>query len=639
MASGGEDVPSSESHINAGLDAQRRGDWAGAAEAFALAVEHKPQDAEALHFLGVALTQCGKFAEAVDAFGKAMAAGSAISQTRVLRGLALERLNRLEEAAADLLDGVRRAPNDVFALTSIGRVAFRLERDADAEAALVRASRLAPDDVAVLALLSRVQLARQKWEAAAETALRHTALKPDSAEGWRNLANAKLELSRYREAKDAFDRVIDLEGPSPGNDLIYGKLCNATGDFERAETHLQRSLAGGGDRAETLSALSTLRLYQGDVAAAKDLALQALSADPDSFFGHTALAEATEGRIDDASLASMERLSRDEATPPHKRAQLLFGVGAAYDARGDIDVAFATFSEANDLNARTAAQWNRDYARGDDDQFIERSRRFYPRPRPEAYAAEESAPIFIVGMPRSGTSLLEAALGSHRAVRAAGELSALPTVAIDADLWADRARAETIFEAPLEVLQNWRRQYFSMVPDLHGASRFIDKHPGNYMNVGLARTLFPEAKIIFLTRNPVETCFSIWRRNFQPGWRFTNRFEDAAWRYRSCLRLMNHWRAAGFDFLPLRYEALKEDFESMTRRVVDYCGLEWDADILRFHESGGVTATFSAAQVRKPVEEYSSGGADRYGALLDPLRAALTSAGVDPDTGALLTTD
>ena len=213
-------------------------------------------------------------------------------------------------------------------------------------------------------------------------------------------------------------------------------------------------------------------------------------------------------------------------------------------------------------------------------------------------------PVFIVGMPRSGTTLLESILGAHPEVHAGGERQAMRSIL--------RECLELGREPGEAALARWRAAYFEGVSAPSGACVLVDKNPWNFDAVGLIAQLFPEARVLHLVRDPEETALSIFRNAFPKFVRFANRLEDIAHYRAHYERLMRHWDTAfPGHVLSLRYEDLVSDFAQVAPQVVAHCGLAWDERCRDFARPGRVVATLSAAQVRRPLAS-AQGRAARY---------------------------
>ncbi len=236
-------------------------------------------------------------------------------------------------------------------------------------------------------------------------------------------------------------------------------------------------------------------------------------------------------------------------------------------------------------------------------------------------------PVFIVGMPRSGTSLVEQILASHPQVYAAGERETLARIAagLGARTGGGRGYPACIGALTTEILDAAAADYFRPLPEPAGNfARVTDKMPHNFLHLGLVELLFPGARVIHVKRDPLDTCLSCFFQEFSTAHAYTRNLADLGAHYRDYARLMQHWRSVlRVPVLALQYEELVAEPERVMRALVDFCGLPWDPACAEFHQSGRVVATLSASQVREPLNARSIGRWRRYTAHLGPLRAAL----------------
>ena len=225
---------------------------------------------------------------------------------------------------------------------------------------------------------------------------------------------------------------------------------------------------------------------------------------------------------------------------------------------------------------------------------------------------QSERPVFIVGMHRSGSSLVEQILASHPLVHGAGERRHMARIAATLGSETEPDRLEALGET-----------YVGALPD-HGATRVIDKTPGNFERLGLIRLILPKARIIHCHRDPLDSCLSCFKTLFQEGNGYSYDLAELGHYYRSYQRLMDHWREVlPGDVLDVAYEDVVEDLETMARRLVEFCGLPWDDACLEFHETDRPVQTASAAQVRKPIYKTAVGRWRRYESHLNALMKAL----------------
>jgi hypothetical protein len=335
----------------------------------------------------------------------------------------------------------------------------------------------------------------------------------------------------------------------------------------------------------------------------------------------------TLGELDDlgdpAEIDSMEILLATEPALRNANDRLLMhhALGKAHLTHGRHDRAFEHYAVANALKRAVVG-----YDVAHDEQIMrslaqEFSAARLAQPLPGTNPSER--PVFIVGMPRSGTSLVEQILASHPAVFGAGEARAMPLI------FAQR------MQLPESDWPQLAQRYLNEVGTrAAGAARIVDKLPGNFAQIGFIRMLFPNARIIHLRRDALDNGLSIFVTLFDHGHQYSYDLREIGRFYRAYAGLMEHWRALvpATAMLEIDYETIVEDFETSARRLIAFIGLEWDDAVLRFYETRRAVRTASRVQVRRPIYRSSAGRATAFGAALDPLRAAL-AAGPPPEPG------
>jgi tetratricopeptide (TPR) repeat protein len=475
-----------------------------------------------------------------------------------------------------------------------------------------------PDDPDALRMLGEVLIDRGKSDEAIRLLSRLVARHPDDFRAHYALGNAHRLAGNAPEAmphyRAALARAPDFAGASHGLGvalLTAGQDAEAATNFAAAAKAAPRWALAWSDLGTTLASLGRF-----DEAAA---ALQeALRLDP--YLGE-ARRHLTALDKDNSGIPALKALVSDPRTPAPARIEAGFALGKLLDRAGQYDDAFASFAAANALlRASQAAA-----GRGFDKERLHRDVGRLITALTQAHFAKaadwgsaSALPVFIVGMPRAGTTLVEQILASHSGVFGAGELTGIGKIAGaigwgPSPAWSQNAIAEAAggHLASLEVLAPSR-------------SRIIDKMPDNIFQLGLIATLFPNARIIFCARDPLDTCFSCFTQRFAQPHGFDNDLADCGFRYLQVQRLTRHWQAV----LPLRhisigYEQLIGDIETQSRRLVAFLGLDWEPACLEFHRTERTVKTASWAQVRRPAYRDSVGRAAHYLPHLAPLIAAL----------------
>jgi tetratricopeptide (TPR) repeat protein len=464
---------------------------------------------------------------------------------------------------------------------------------------------------------------------AVEAYRRAIALSPDFAEAYNNLGVALGRLGRREEAARAYGRTIalkpDLAAAHHNLGAVLAELARA-GD---AEVALRRAIALKPDLAEAHSDLGVVLKVQGRLEAARDAFRRAIALKPgmvDTHYHLATLGLGLAGDADlDATLGVLNGPGREaRALDPKARGRLLFALGRALEDRGDFDQAFACLAEANAIR-RAARPFDFETFEAHLDRVADV---FTPAllQRLAGQGDPSRRPVFIIGMARSGTTLIEQIISAHPAVRGAGEITNLASL-VDRirgregktfPAWAadiDGGDCRTIGKAYLD----------SLPPPGPGEARLTDKRLHSFEHVGLIRLTLPNATLIHCQRDPRDVCLSLYALDFNRGMDYAFDLTDLGRYWRAYERMMEHWRAVlpRGRMLDVPYEALVDDLEAWARRLIEHCGLEWDEACLRFHQSGREVRTASNVQVRRPIYAASVGRWRRFERHLGPLLEAL----------------
>jgi tetratricopeptide (TPR) repeat protein len=453
------------------------------------------------------------------------------------------------------------------------------------------------------------------FEAAESAYRRALEIAPEHAEIHNNLGNALTDLERLTDAEHSYRRALDIRPDHVGAHCNLGIALKNLGRFDEAISFCHQALALAPDLAEAFNNLGNCHNDLGHLDSADRCYRRAVALVPGNAAFHFSLAENKHFAPDDPQLALMEVLTQTiDPLPQRDSIYLHFALGKAYDDIGQKQRAFHHLLAGNRLKRQVTA-YNENEALSLFDRI------------PPAFAKNATlesknpadGPIFIVGMPRSGTTLLEQILASHRQVIGGGE-STLLEQAIFAII--DKAAfPEAFAQLSDEDCRKIAEQYLSG----RRKSRLTDKTPDNFLYCGVIARALPNARIIHIRRDPVDTCLSCFSKLFSLGQDYSYDLAELGNYYRAYRSLMAHWRdilPAGF-MLELNYEDLVADPEGQTRRLLDFCGLEWDPACLDFHTTRRAVSTASVRQVRQPIYRTSVGRWRPEPALLKPLIDAL----------------
>ncbi|HUA25689.1 MAG TPA: sulfotransferase [Steroidobacteraceae bacterium] len=486
-------------------------------------------------------------------------------------------------------DVLKRDASHLAALAGLAAVAIRAGNTRDAERLLTHARNRSAHHPLVQRALGHAQLTANRLLEAEATFRGLLRLEPQNPQNWSALGSVYIRLLRQEDALCAYEEAARLEPSQTGFRLAVG--------------HVNKTL---GRRAQC-----------------EESYRECLRLDPTSAEAYWSLADLKNYLFSDAELAAMQDLLTSSARTD--RAQLHFALARALEQREKYSEAFAHYAQGNALRRKTApfssatfeAKSKRIAACFDSEFFRTRAPAGHPDP----------APIFIVGLPRSGSTLVEQILASHSQVEGTMELHNILAMVRELD-HADPGRdgyPERICALPADELTALGRRFIAETTALRsGRPRFIDKMPNNFSHVGLIHAILPNASIVDVRRHPMDACFSTYKQHFAEGQSFSYDLEDLGRYYRCYLALMDHWDAV----LPgkvfhLQYEQLVRNPESTIRDLLDHCGLAFEAATLNFHETHRAVRTASSEQVRQPLYVSGVGYWKRFATDLEPLRASL----------------
>ncbi|MFL6689624.1 MAG: tetratricopeptide repeat-containing sulfotransferase family protein [Alphaproteobacteria bacterium] len=577
-------------HFQHGLVLRDTGRLEEAVTALSRAVELEPSSAEARRALGDALARAGKMEEAGSAYAQQFE--RAVSAFRDLEEAALGPDAQLQAAEIRLREWLTAHPTDVPALQFLGNVYIRQSRFEDAEKHLARAVALAPDFATARWLLVGSLYQRQMWE----QALPHVdiLLKEDPENGdYLNLkAYSLLNIGEYDRAVAAYEALLEKRQSAEAW-MLYGYALATVGRRDDAIAAYRKAIELKPDYGESywsLANLKTFRFGPDDVAAMR------------------------------TALARPDLNARS-------RAQMQFALGKSLEDARDYAASFEAYRDGN-------AVWRKTITHSADgvSDFVRRTKALFTRQFFAARAGQGCAaadPIFIMGLPRSGSTLLEQILASHSMIEGTRELPALNSVAkrlVDYERVGDRRYPEAIAGLTAEQLKVAGEEFLSAtrVHRKLGRPFFIDKTPSNFHHLGLLHLILPNAKIIDARRHPLGCGFAIFKQHFPYGQSFAFDLTEIGRYYRDYVEFMAHFDTV----LPGRihrvfYEDLVADAETQIRRVLDYLGLPFEESCLHFHKTDRAVLTPSAEQVRQPIYTDALEHWRNYEKWLGPLKAAL----------------
>ncbi len=577
------DIPKANRELGNALLGQGKGDEAVAA--FRRVVELTPENGVAHFDLSIALSKAGHEEEAQEALEKSFEFDP--ERRELLDAMKLQREKKYNKAEVIYRDILRRDPTNVNATRLLGVTALELGQHRLATRLLRNAIKLRPEFFG-----ARLDLAR-----------------------------AYIEKDDLNEGEETLAEAIRLEPRLPYPRMLLGNLLSKAGHYEIAVEAYEAALALDPQQGGSLSgmghALKTIGRQDDAIAAYREC----IRLYPSAGETYWSLANLKTFRFTDEDIESMKKFVGAENLPDETRVNFNFALGKAYEDRDDFERGFSYYETGNRIRRETE-RYDPVSTEVIHDRIIETISPELLR-KHEKSGDPDPAPIFIVGLPRSGSTLIEQILASHEQVEGTHELPDLPRTIMEIN--KQRPHGETYPEAlsyfSAEELHQLGRQYLdSTLRHRTGLPFFTDKMPNNFPSIGLIQLILPNAKIINARRHPLDSCMGSFKQLFFKGQAFTYDLVEIGEYYLEYQRLVDHWH----DLLPgkvldIQYEEMVMDQEAQTRRLIDFCELPWDDGCLRFYETDRAVNTASSEQVRQPIYSKSLNSWRRFEKELQPL--------------------
>ncbi len=541
--------------------------------------------------LGKALAMVGKGKEADEAFEKSF--GLSPERKMLAEATRCLKEKRFEEAEKLCRAVLGKNPNNVDAIRLMGRLAARLKRVGDAERFYRKVLKIAPDFTDVVVDLGKLLQEDDRLEEAIQFFKQAIEMKPDSARIYDLLANALAPAALTYEAIEAHQKAIELNPELAAPWLGLGHTLKTVGRLEEA-----------------------IEAYH-----------QCSNLEPDFGMVQWSLANLKTYRFTDEEIANMEAKVAGENLRGESEVNFLFALAKAYEDRNQYDKAWDYYDEGNSLR-RMQEKYDPVETQVANDAII----RVFSKELLEKNTGlghSDASVIFVMGLPRSGSTLIEQILASHSLVEGTSEL---PYVArVTKSLNRNRADGINYPDAVRELedrhFDALGKDYikYSQMHRTEGTPYFIDKNPNNFPSIGLVHMMLPNARIIDARRHPMDACFSGYRQLFAKGYTFTYDLTDIGEYYLQYQRMMDYWHEVlPGRVLTVQYEDVVIDFENQVRRMLEYCGLPFEESCLNYYDTDRPIRTPSSEQVRQPIYTQSLHRWRLYEQHLDELKEVLS---------------
>ncbi len=606
--------------LQQGYQLQQQGQFQQAQSNYQQVLKHDARNIHALNLLGMLAVNQGQSAEAIEWIQRALSENPNDPQAHANIGLAYKDVGQMDKAVVHLQAAIKINPDNPVAHNNLGNVLREIGNAKDA----------------VLCFENALQRHQQYPEC------------------WSNLASALNDLDDFNRGLGAADKALSLDSNLPQAHNVKGEMLRKLARFEDALVEYDRAIQLAPDYTEAMISQSDVLRDLNRPNDAVDILQKALAVNADNPFAYHALGVLHEqlgqretaatnfkkslqlaptyasayyqlaqlkGRVcSDEELAAMEALWQQSTLLPEDKKLIAFALFRVFDSRGEVDTAYHYLAEGNRIKAQSNP-----YSDKKSKQLMENivvtAKALKNRVNIPAKSEQPWRPVFVLGMPRSGTTLTEQILASHSQVSGAGEVSYAFDCARLASSMVKKEFPDCVAaldqQQIAEVGDYYRNRHAVYGDNTHIV---IDKTPLNFQYIGLLAQAIPEALFIHCHRNPVDNCFAIHRIPFDERQTYAHSLESLGQYYSHYQHLMTQWKAIyGERILDVCYEDTVADVELQSRRMLEFVGVDFEAQVLEFYKSRGLVKTPSASQVREPIYKDSVQAWKKYEKHLGPL--------------------
>ena len=579
------------------------------------ALELDPEFAQAMNNLATALLDKGEFEEAEEWYRKAILRQPDYVEAHNNLSIALIRQNRIEEAIVEARYAVSFNPSYAEGYINLSGAYKALGNMKEAERAIQKASVLKPDSVEVRVDLADILFMQDRYGDAEIELENARNLSPDTPRVHLKLASVLERGNKIEEALEAVKKAVELNPEMPEAHLLAGNICYVSNQTEDALKHFNKTLELRPDHPAALISLAELYMSLGELDKVGAYIDKVKEDHPEQPALYHTLSKSKSFTEDDPDFQKMVEMGKESDRMSLEHASALnFALFSAYEDIKDYPKAFEHLIKGNDYKRQHIPYDKERQADGHEKMMGTYTKDYLKELSGNGY--ESDLPVFIVGMPRSATTLTEQLISSHPDVFGAGELMEISMTDFEfGPLNAGNAKKRG----------QWYVEQVKARDPSGKALRVTDKMPGNFASLGKIISMLPDAKIIHTRRNPIDTCLSCFKQSFARGQYWSYNLEELGDYYNMYLELMAHWRdVMGDRFIEIDYEDTVNDLEPQARKLIDYVGLPWNDACLEPHKQKRAVLTASKMQVIKPVYKTSVKAWERYGEQLQPLIDSLS---------------
>ncbi len=544
---------------------------------------------------------------------------------------------RLQDASKLYSQVLALDPKNLEALKRISILMLQSGHAAKAFETIQKARELRPKSKSVMEIFGAAAMAAGEFGLAIKAFENLSKIKPVNPLYFAEWSKAEYELNNYQRAIARYlDFLKYTPAPRPQDHFVLGRLYFRNRHPLEAATWLDKAIAGGFENSEILAIRANCYIHQGNEPKALEFFARAIKLDPDNVEAHYQHRNLIKTEAGDPIFQHLESLKGNPKIIGTPEINLYFLLGKMYQRVGEDDRAFENYQQANQKTQALYTAQGFSYKPAEVAKEFDQLKNAFSKAALNGLdyqGSDSEVPVFIVGMPRSGTTLLEQIISAHGEAEGRGELDAMHFIHVEAE---DGLRAGKTLENLLKDNgKAWQKKYLEALAPANGVRRVSDKLPANFRSLGLISLLFPKAKVIHIDRNPLDVGLSIFGNLFDTGHPYSTSLKNIGDYSRQTLDLLDYWKAElELAILDLCYEDLVSDQEQKSKEIIDFLGLEWDPACLEFHSQDFAAMTLSSIQVRKPMTSKSVARWKRFekhlGALKEGLGDALTGKAKKP---------
>lgn len=605
------------------LHLQRQGRLKDAEKFYRRVLEQEPNNPHALNLLGALCVNTDRAEEAVTLIKQALVARPEDPQALANLALALKTLGNKDEAIACLKRSLALKADNAFALNTLGSLLLESGKPEEAIGYYKKALQLDPNSADCLCNLSSALHALKQHRQALLTGQRALNLDARNPQAHHNLAEIYRAQSKFIDAIKHYELALQLKPD------YYEAMLNLAHTQREAENPdaalvlLEKLIALQPANHKALNALGLLKEQLGEPEAAARHFKQSISMAPDAAISHYQLSQIKSRESTADEIAAMEALYSDPSQDAQNKALLAFALAPAYEQKGRYDDAFETWAAGNAIKAAKSP-----FNQADKNAFYQSVASCSVSAKKRLGSdsgCRDNRPLFIMGMPRSGNTLTGQILSSHSQISSLGEVSFAHDMADKVEELTGKKYPQGLEQLSQEHCIQLGKDYDDRIPkNLSQQAYVIDNTPLNFQHLGLISLALPEAKFIHCHRDPVDTCFSIFKIPFGDNQSYAHDLVSLGEHYNSYLALMDEWKCLlQGRILDVRYEDTVEDIEKQSRRILNFLDLPFEQSMLEFHLSKDLVRTPSTSQVRRPIYKSAVKAWKRYEDHLAPLIKAL----------------